>query len=364
MSKVKFKKSMTHFTSGSLGEVKTPVNILKEFLATFNRRQKCKAAILSWLDGRHYYGQDWIRVTFETLADALGYCRETISKHMRELIEMGLVECDRSQLFPKDTACVYQINQSKLIESLEISRCEKINIDERKNSHVSENNFATYISNSKSVKSQQQAASKKGLEPDWDAIEEQTEYGAQAQSVAEQSSFEEVTVTSPTKNVNRDSKTNSINYNLDRSSAADDEDEEKPTSKELRDIYQQLREIPCTPAFKLNNQIQATVAKHWSNVPGAIAYLKEAIRTWKRVESPEAVFIKACKQGNKPENWGKPKVSYPQPSDEQLAQLSAAKSQQTILDYYQHDGLWMVETGRSVLAWWEAMPQVKQQEKT
>lgn len=152
---------MTHFTSGSLGEVKTPVNILKEFLATFNRRQKCKAAILSWLDGHHYYGQDWIRVTYETLADVLGYCRETISKHMRELIEMGLVECDRSQLFPKDTACVYQINQSKLIESLEISRCEKTDIDEQKNSQVSANNFATYISDSKFVKEQQQPAAKK-----------------------------------------------------------------------------------------------------------------------------------------------------------------------------------------------------------
>ncbi|MFL9456008.1 MULTISPECIES: hypothetical protein [Nostocales] len=113
--------------------------------------------------------------------------------------------------------------------------------------------------------------------------------------------------------------------------------------------------VQVTPAFKLNEQIQATVAKYSHNVPGAIAYLKEAIRTWTRVDSPEAVFVKACKKGSKPENWGKPKTSYPQPNEEQLAQLSIARSQRTILDYYQHDGLWMVETGKAVLAWWEVL---------
>lgn len=32
----------------------------------------------------------------------------------------------------------------------------------------------------------------------------------------------------------------------------------------------------------------------------AIAYLKEALRTWKGVKSPEAVFVAACKEGRKP----------------------------------------------------------------
>ncbi|WP_414573112.1 hypothetical protein [Nostoc sp. CCY 9925] len=34
---------------------------------------------------------------------------------------------------------------------------------------------------------------------------------------------------------------------------------------------------------------------------GAIAYLKEAIRAWKGIKSPEAVFVVACKEGRKPE---------------------------------------------------------------
>nr|MDZ8286358.1 hypothetical protein [Nostoc sp. ChiSLP01] len=33
----------------------------------------------------------------------------------------------------------------------------------------------------------------------------------------------------------------------------------------------------------------------------AIAYLKEAIRTWKGIKSPEAVFVAACNEGRKPE---------------------------------------------------------------
>ncbi|MBD2565510.1 hypothetical protein ACEYW6_36075 [Nostoc sp. UIC 10607] len=33
----------------------------------------------------------------------------------------------------------------------------------------------------------------------------------------------------------------------------------------------------------------------------AIAYLKEALRTWKGVKPTEAVFVAACKEGRKPE---------------------------------------------------------------
>ncbi|MBW4634451.1 MAG: hypothetical protein KME30_21830 [Iphinoe sp. HA4291-MV1] len=35
----------------------------------------------------------------------------------------------------------------------------------------------------------------------------------------------------------------------------------------------------------------------FGSVPGAIADLKEALRTWKRVESLEAVIVEACKKG-------------------------------------------------------------------
>ncbi|WP_414755849.1 hypothetical protein [Anabaena sp. CCY 9910] len=75
----------------------------------------------------------------------------------------------------------------------------------------------------------------------------------------------------------------------------------QPSQQEVQDVLQQLREIPCTPQFRLNGEIQRTVRRYWENVPGAIAYLKEAVRTWKGIKSPEAVFVAACREGRKPE---------------------------------------------------------------
>ena len=79
--------------------------------------------------------------------------------------------------------------------------------------------------------------------------------------------------------------------------------------------------LPCTPAFRLSQEMMAVVNKIGAKCSGgdrprgsgkanraqrstvlqvqAIAYLKEALRTWKRVESPEAVFVAACKNGRK-----------------------------------------------------------------
>ncbi|MEH2005859.1 hypothetical protein [Nostoc sp.] len=76
----------------------------------------------------------------------------------------------------------------------------------------------------------------------------------------------------------------------------------QPSNQEVQEVLQQLREIPCTPQFRLNAEIQRTVKRCWENVPGAIAYLKEAIRTWKGIKSPEAVFVAACFEGRKPES--------------------------------------------------------------
>ncbi|RUT03641.1 hypothetical protein DSM106972_052800 [Dulcicalothrix desertica PCC 7102] len=132
------------------------------------------------------------------------------------------------------------------------------------------------------------------------------------------------------------------------------EDIEKMTNEELRNVTIQLREIPCTPAFKINPQVQATIKKHPHNVPGAIAYLKEALRTWTKVDCPEAVFSKACKEGLKPESWGKPVACHPQPSDEQLNELKRAASKREIRDLSKApSGLWLVDTGISILSWWE-----------
>ncbi|MBD2302883.1 hypothetical protein [Nostoc sp. FACHB-190] len=121
--------------------------------------------------------------------------------------------------------------------------------------------------------------------------------------------------------IEQDNSTNDIDTHEDRSSAAPvvsnfcDEDfgdddyafervekSIQPSNQEVQEVLQQLRKIPCTPQFRLNAEIQRTVRRCWQNVPGAIAYLKEALRTWKGIKSPEAVFVAACKEGRKPES--------------------------------------------------------------
>ncbi|BCL39989.1 hypothetical protein [Nostoc sp. MS1] len=76
----------------------------------------------------------------------------------------------------------------------------------------------------------------------------------------------------------------------------------QPSQEEVQEVLQQLREISCTPQFRLNGEIQRTVKRYWANVPGVIAYLMEAVRTWKGIKSPEAVFVSACREGRKPES--------------------------------------------------------------
>lgn len=136
---------MSNFVSFAIGQVDTPVNIIKEFLAKFSKRQKCKAAILSWLDGQHFYGHEWIRATLEEIAKILGYHRDTISRHLNELRSLDIVSAVPANKFPKDTAFQYQINTNKLLEFVGIKRCGKTDIDMPDNQHLSAENPATFI---------------------------------------------------------------------------------------------------------------------------------------------------------------------------------------------------------------------------
>ena len=138
--------SENKFSSPNLGSIQTPVNILKELLSVFRKTQKCKAAILSYLDGKqHFY--DWYRATHIQIAEALGYCRETISKHLNELIDDGLVLAESANWFPKDTANKYKLNAPKVQEYLNNYRCEKTDKDVPNNLHECANEPATYKNN-------------------------------------------------------------------------------------------------------------------------------------------------------------------------------------------------------------------------
>lgn len=249
--------NMNKFTSLTLGEVRSPVNVLKEILDTFNRRHKCKAAILSWLDGKHYYGNEWVRITFEELGNILGYCRETISKHIRELIKLGLLEHQASNRFPKDTACEYQINQHKLTEILGIGECEKTDDYVPENLPLCANNPSTYRNYPETSQKKQLAGENESqdvVQPDWDTLASETLVWEQnqltrLQDVESQSTPTTVDDRTATPFADEPIKDFSTNDSISRVDASpvpfDEHEEENIKLCEVRDAVGKL-----TPALK------------------------------------------------------------------------------------------------------------------
>ncbi|BAZ02915.1 hypothetical protein NIES37_69280 (plasmid) [Tolypothrix tenuis PCC 7101] len=304
---------MTSFTSAVLGQIHTPVNILKEFLQFFNRRQKCKAAILSWLDGKHYYGQEWVRITFEELADILGYCRETISRHLTELVADKFVEKLRANRFPKDTAYKYRLNlgwlnlefdevvlgyASKLLGFAQyqhllpkvLFRCEKIDISVPKNSRIDANNLATYRNTLKPLKNNNTAVGEKKDEEVKQSLYE---------PVCQAPKPEQPQITHFVDEIEQDNSTSEIDPHEDPFSEPEvevDSSTYKPSKHEIAEVCTELRRLRINPEPCLG-----VVKKYWVNVPGAIARVKEAIHEgW--CDNPTGLFINSCKSGAKSKN--------------------------------------------------------------
>ena len=268
---------MTSFTSATLGEINPPINIFKEFLVTFNRRQKCKAAILSWLDGKHYYGNSWIRITFEKLADILGYCRETISKHMKELIFDGLVEDKPSHRFPKDTASEYRLNLQNISETIEFNRCEIIDVDAPDISGECANNPPTSKTNLKFSENNNTAAEEEKV----DEPEEETQIPRYDEKLEEVNSTQ-----------NGDSGIDKITQRQVKVVTTS----EKPAKPEIKEVCAELKRLRINP-----DPCLGVIKKYWDNVNNAIARVKEAIHEgW--CDNPTGLFIATCKNGEKPKN--------------------------------------------------------------
>jgi DNA-binding Lrp family transcriptional regulator len=304
---------MNSFTSAALGQIHTPINILKEFLQFFNRRQKCKAAILSWLDGKHYYGQEWVRITFEELADILGYCRETISKHLTELVADKFVEKRRANRFPKDTAYKYRLNlgwlnlefdevvlgyASKLLGLQEcqhllpkvLFRCEKIDISVPKNSRIDANNPATYRNILKPFKNNNTAV---GEVKDEEVEESEYEPVRQVREPEQPQNSHFV------DEQEQDDSADEIDPHEDQFSQSEVEvgsSTYKPSKGEISEVCTELRRLRINPEPCLG-----VVKKYWANLPGAIARVKEGIHEgW--CDNPTGLFINSCKSGSKGKN--------------------------------------------------------------
>ena len=109
--------------------------------------------------------------------------------------------------------------------------------------------------------------------------------------------------------------------------------EPKVTREELDAAITQLRAI----GVKLNQTVRSTVKqKTYANVDGAIAHIKERLASGEQFRCLEAAFIKACKDGAKPEGALRPglPVEDNPPSNDQIEKLKKAKASGIIRDYY------------------------------
>ncbi|MEA5498361.1 hypothetical protein VB834_15270 [Limnoraphis robusta Tam1] len=113
------------FTTATLGVVRHPSNLLVEFLEVWKRRSKVKACILSWLDSWHISKGEtgWICASYQQIGKAFGYCRDTIGRHLKDLIKDGYIRrrnlLPHEKRYPTDTRKMYQINFPKLREKVD-----------------------------------------------------------------------------------------------------------------------------------------------------------------------------------------------------------------------------------------------------
>ena len=297
---------MSRFTSAFLGQVQHPINILQEYLAAFGN--KCQAAILSWLDNwtrskRKEAQSDWVWLVLSDLATELGYCKDTIFRHLHHLVEMGVLERQRARRWATDRAWKYRIVSQKLAEYICLNEnqtveCGKSEHGESETSTSTVQNQDNYI----------------GSKPS----------SSYAQPQAEPPAVESEEIV---------------------------EKPDEPTDEEIKEVCIQLRRL--SPDISINPQVRSAIRSFWHNVPAGLARVKNAIAEgW--CKQPTGVFVQTLKNGaSRDEEVVVVAKEYPRPTLEQLNQLGEmGKLVYTKLNEPGYPEVVAVNTGRGVLPWW------------
>jgi hypothetical protein len=138
-------------------------------------------------------------------------------------------------------------------------------------------------------------------------------------------------------------------------SSIEEEPHLQPTVEEKREVLNELRQM----GMKLNWTVQHTIANYFANVIEAIAHIKERVQSGETFRCLEAAFVKACKEGARPERSRQKLKQYPLPNSEQKALLQQAKWKGLIADYYlaPFDGGETIAvddwTNHQVIPWWQ-----------
>ena len=297
---------MSLFTSAFLGQVQHPINILQEYLAAFGN--KCQAAILSWLDNwtrtkRKEAQSDWVWLVLSDLAAQLGYCKDTIFRHLQRLLELGVIERQRAKRWATDRAWKYRIVSQKLAQYIDL--CENQTVDSNESEHRE-----SVVSTSTVQNQDNNIGSGSSL--------------SYAQPQAEPPAVE----------------SKEIVEKLD-----------EPTAEEIKEVCIQLRRL--SPNISINPQVRSAIRSFWHNVPAGLARVKNAIAEgW--CKQPTGVFVQTLKNGaSRDEEVVVVAKEYPRPTLEQLNQLGEmGELVYTGLNEPGYPEVVAVNTGRGVLPWW------------
>ncbi|PSB26177.1 hypothetical protein C7B70_24195 [Chlorogloea sp. CCALA 695] len=242
-----------------------PTNILTEYLSKFRGVKKFKAYILSWLDGWIHQKlkagkPPWVYVTNQELAEALGCCRDTVFRHLKDLCEMGILRKTSYKRWATDNIWEYSIDFDKLKQEL----APPVDI------------FATENQTALSRKSDSR-------EPEirQPIAENQTAY------------------INPIPNSSQVQPQHSLPAAGEKVKKEDQPIPEQkiaipPTGEEFKNACTQISRL--SPDVQTNLQVKTAIEKHWANFPAALERLKIAVQeNWRC--NLTGVLVKALKEG-------------------------------------------------------------------
>ncbi len=266
------------FTSAVLGAVKHPTNILTEYLSRFRGVRKFKAYILSWLDGwiqtKLKAGKSpWVYVVNQELAEALGCCRDTVFRHLKDLCEMGILKKSPYKRWATDNIWAYCIDFDKLKQELASFAPTGNQIAECRKSDSGESEIRQPIAENQTTNRSLALSSSSTT----------TEHN-KAPVAGEKNKQIKLPKEANWKKVKQD--------NLTRP-----EQEctfAKPTEEELLAACTQISRL--SPQVQTNPQVKAAIAQYWANFPAALERLKIAVEeNWRC--NLTGVLVKALKEG-------------------------------------------------------------------
>ncbi len=264
------------FTSAVLGAVQHPTNILTEYLSRFRGVRKFKAYLLSWFDGWIYKKLQegkppWIYVVSQELAEALGCCRDTVFRHLKDLCEMGILKKVPYKRWATDNIWAYTIDFDRLkqeLEPLEDFADNENQTAERPKSDSRESDFRQ------------------------SGVENQTAY----RSPTLNSSIVQPQHSLPVAG-EKDKQDNLTHREESATGKKENQEQEsttKPTKEELDTACTQISKL--SPQVQTNLQVKAAIEKYWHCFPGALERLKIAVQeNWRC--NLTGVLVNALKQG-------------------------------------------------------------------